>query len=369
MDTRRVVSFLAKGSRGVWRLFARLEFAALLLAIVLLLAAIGSALPQLPSAVAEDAAKLALWRQAVQVKYGPLADVLWALGLFRFARSVLFLVPLALLILSTLLCTANRWRGVWHRALNREAACADTVFEAASYRARLEFPAGTPLQKALQESLRERGFRVRSEVSGDTIYLRGDRNRLFPLATLINHLALLVLLAGALLSSLCAWREELTIPPDATAPVNHYSGLAVRNEGLAILRYPSGAAASYEAAVSLLEEGREALSGTIRLNAPLAYRRLRIYLRGYEGKEGAYTLFLLVGYDPGYPLFVAGGGLLLVGLCFSFFLPQACIRARISPQGALDLAGHAGRQAYAFEREFAGLVAELKQRLERGSAT
>lgn len=369
MNAREARLAVLSRCRWLWRLCSRLEIAALLLVIVLLLAAISSSLPQLPSSVAEDAAKLALWRQAIQVKYGPLANVLWALGLFRFARSALFLTPLALLLLSTILCTANRWRSVCRGALDQTIACADTLFETAPYRARLEAPARTHLREVLQESLREHGFQVRAEVSGNITYLRGDRNRLSPLATLVNHLAWLVLLAGALLTSLCAWREELTIPPGATAQVNHHSGLAVRNDGFAILRYPSGAAASYEATVSLLEGGHEALSGTIRLNAPLAYKHVRIYLRGYEGKEGAYTLLLLAGYDPGYPLFVIGGCLFLAGLCFSLFLPQACLQARISPQGTLDLAGRASRQAYAFEREFAALVAELRQRLEKEGAT
>jgi len=364
MRVRRVVSLIANGSKRVWRLSSRPEVAALLLAIVLLLAAFGSSLPQLSPAVAEDASKRVLWREAVRNKYGPRADLLWFLGFFRFSCSALFLLPLALLAVSTILCIINRWRGVWHRAFARDVVCPDAVFETSSCRTRLDAQTGADLRGAVQESLRECGFRVRSATSEEAIYLRGDRNGLSPLATLANHLALLLLLTGALLSSAYAWREELTIPPGETVQISHQSGLALRNEGFAIARYPSGAAASYEATISLIEKGQRVAHGTVRLNERLAYESMRIYLRGYEGKEGDYTILLLAGYDPGYPLFVISGCMLLIGLCVSFFLPHACIQARIQPEGTLYLAGHAERQAHNFGREFASLLAELKQKME-----
>lgn len=364
MRARPAVSLIVKGSRRVWRLSSRPEVAALLLAIVLLLAAFGSSLPQLSPIVAEDAARLALWREAVHNKYGSRADLLWSLGFFRFSHSALFLLPLGLLAVSTILCAANRWRGVWHRAFAHAVVCPDSLFETSSYRACLDAQAGADLRGAVQESLRERGFRVRAETSAEATYLRGDRNGLAPLATLGNHFALLLLLAGATLSSAYAWREEMTIPPGVAAQISHRSGLALRNDGFAIARYPSGAAASYEARISLIERGEQAASGTVQLNEPLAYKSLRIYLQGYEGKEGDYTILLLAGHDPGYPLFLVAGFLLLVGLCVSFFLPHVCIQARIQPEGTLYLAGHAERQAYNFDREFAGLLAELKQKME-----
>jgi len=336
----------------------------LLLAFVLLLTALGSCLPQLSPIVAGDASRLARWQEAVRSKYGAFADLFWFLGLFRFSRSVLFLLPLALLAVATIVCTVDRWRGLWRKAFARTMVCPDSLFETSSYHARLDAQAGTAVGAAVQESLRERGFRVRSETSADATYLRGDRNSLSPLATLANHLALLLLLAGALLSSAYAWREELTIAPDEAAQISHSSGLALRNDGFAIAHYPGGAAASYEARISLIERDEEVASGTVRLNEPLAYKSMRIYLRGYEGKEGHYTILLLAGHDPGYPLFVVAGCMLLLGLCVSFFLPHSCVQARIQPEGTLSLAGHADRQAYSFGREFASLVAELKQGME-----
>lgn len=355
---------VASAGGQVRRLCTRPGIAALLLVTVLLLTALGSCLPQLTPIVAEDASGLARWQEAVRSKYGAFADLFWFLGLFRFSRSVLFLLPLALLVVSTILCAVDRWRGVWRRAFARTVLCPDSLFETSSYHARLDAQAGTDLRAAVQESLRERGFRVRSQTSGNVTYLRGDRNSLAPLATLANHLALLLLLAGALLSSAYAWREELTIAPDEAAQISHSSGLALRNDGFAIARYPGGAAASYEARISLIERDEEVASGTVRLNEPLAYKSMRIYLRGYEGKEGHYTILLLAGHDPGYPLFVVAGCMLLLGLCVSFFLPHSCIQARIQPEGTLSLAGHADRQAYNFGREFAGLLAELKQGME-----
>jgi hypothetical protein len=66
-------------------------------------------------------------------------------------------------------------------------------------------------------------------------------------------------------------------------------------------------------------------------------------------------------YDPGYGWVIAAGFLLLLGMTVSFYFPHACIHARIKPGGTLHLAGWTGKWAHGFEREFAMLIAELKQ--------
>lgn len=353
----------------VWRFPARLDLAAVLLLIVLLLAALGSCFPQLAPQVDANPEQRAQWEAAICARYGGLTRALAALGFFRWFRSPLFLTVTVLLVLITFACTLERWRAVWRRAFDRPVVCPDTLFDSAPCTAALPSPprgmTGEGVARLVREHLTQHGFHITTDqptnqlTNQQTIHLRGDRYPLSHLATLVTHLAVLLLALGALLTGRFGWRETLTLTPGATVEVGHASGLTLRNEGFAIERYPDGSAAGYEATVSVLAGGQEALRGIIRVNAPLAYRGIRLYLQSYARRPEGTELTLLAVHDPGYGLVLSAGFLLLLGITVSFYFPHACIHARIKPDGTLRLAGRADRRAWDFEREFAGLVEEI----------
>ena len=405
--------------KRAYRFLGRMDVAAVLILVVLLLVVLGSCFPQLSPPVAADAGRLAQWEVAVRARYGGLADVLTAIGAFRCFRSPVFLVPLALLAVATLVCTFDRWRGLWRRAFRQPVRCSQAALDGAPYTARLSVPIELPaphrrgaggevppsphrrgaggevppsprrggaggevppsprrggaggevdLPNVVCECLEERGFRVRATEVATTdrsfVYLRGDRNRLTSLATLVTHLAVLLLLVGAALSGGYGWREEVTLGPGEAVEIGHTSGLTLRNTGFTVERYPDGSAAGYEAQVAFIVEGQGATSGHIRVNEPLNYGPVRLYLRGYDGTAGQYSITLLAVHDPGYGPVIAAGFLLLLGMTASFNFPHCCIRARIEPEGTLCLAGRADRRAYDFEREFAALVEEIRHAVD-----
>ncbi|MEE9618327.1 MAG: cytochrome c biogenesis protein ResB, partial [Anaerolineae bacterium] len=289
-------------------------------------------------------------------------------------------------------CTLNRWRGLWQRVFVR---CSDVALDGAPHTARLIMTpplVGGAGGDIVRESLEQRGFRVRTTevtpTNHPTIHLRGDRYRLAPLATLVTHLAVLLLLLGAVLSSGYGWREELTIGPGEVVEVGHGSGVALRNEEFTIVRYPDGSVASYDAEVAIIAEGREVTQGSVRVNEPLNYGSVRLYLQAYAGTPDGYSVTLLAVHDPGYGMVITAGFLLLVGLTVSFNFPHCCVHARIEPEGAcpatastrggelaegacpevaegtLRLTGRADRRACGFEREFEALVEEIKRAVE-----
>ncbi len=171
---------------------------------------------------------------------------------------------------------------------------------------------------------------------------------------------MLLLLLGAALSGGYGWREQVTIGPGETAEVGHGSGLTLRNEGFTIARYPDGSVASYEADVAILVGGREVKHGSVRVNEPLSYSGVGLYLQSYAESPDGRSVTLLVIHDPGYGVVIAAGFLLLLGLTVSFNFPHCWIRARIESEGTLHLAGRADRRAWDFGREFMALVEELK---------
>lgn len=211
----------------IWRGAARIEVVAVVLGILVVLLAIGSALPQ------------------------PGTDAV------RFFGAPWMLIPWALLLAATLLCTLHRWRGIW----------------------------------------------------------RSERSGLAHLATLVTHLPVFLLLAGVLLNTQLGWRTELTVPPGATVEVGHGSGLRVANAGFHMERYPDGGVADYVAA--LLVQNAPVV---LRLNAPVVRDGVGFYLQSYQALPDGTVLTVLAAYDPGYTLMVLAGFLLFAGMTVTFTL-------------------------------------------------
>jgi cytochrome c biogenesis protein len=349
--------------RRVWRFLAKLDVAAILILAVLLLAALGSCFPQVSSSVVADPDRLARWETAIRGRYGVLTGLLAAGGVFRGFRSPVFSVPAVVLAIATLVCTLRRWRGLWRRVLRQRVRCSDLALDSAPHAARLTVPLDVDLSGIVRKRLECRGFRVRAAEAAKTgvVHLRGDRNRLTPLATLVTHTAVLLLLLGATLSTVYGWQEEVAIGPGGTVEIEHGDDLAVRNEGFAITRYADGSAAGYEADVAIIRRGQEVARGNVRLNEPLTYRGVSFVLTSYGGTEDHYSVTLLVVRDPGYGPVIAAGFLLLLGLTVSFNFPHCWVHARVEPDGTLRLAGRADRRAWDFGREFASLVEELER--------
>jgi cytochrome c biogenesis protein ResB len=350
--------------KRVYRRLARLDLAAIAMLIVLFVAAIGSCFPQLSPSVAADAEQLARWEAVVRDRYGALTDLLLASGAFRCFHAPVFLVPLVLLVVATLVCMLDRWQRVWWRAFHRPVRCSRVALDSAPHTAGLTAPPEVDLPAIVRERLERRGFHVRTTevVTADCrlVYLRGDRNRSAPLATLVTHLGVLLLMVGVVLSSGFGWREEMAIGPGETVEVGRATGLALRNEAFTVVHYPDGSVAGYEAQVAVVEGQREVMHGCIRVNEPLTYDGIGFHLHGYEGIEERYSITLLVVRDPGYGPVVAAGFLLLLGMTVSFNFPHCWVHARVDPEGALHLAGRADRRAYGFGREFAALVEEIR---------
>jgi cytochrome c biogenesis protein len=347
--------------RKVWQFLTRLKVAAVLVVILLLLTALGSCFPQLSKSVTADAERLAGWEADTEARYGSLTDLLAAIGMFSWFRSPAFRVSLGLLGVATLVCTLDRWKKVWSRAFRRPEFPSTLAFEAAPHSAELTGLPTADLPHTLRKCLEDRGFRVRSETAGgDILYLRGDRNRLASVATLVTHVAVLLLLLGTILSSGYGWREELTIEPDGTVELSHEGQLALRNEGFAVARYPDGSVSAYQAQMAVIDSGQEKVRGSVGVNRPLAYAGVGYYLRGYGEREGGHAVTLLAVRDPGYTLVILAGFLLLLGLTVSLNFPRGWIQARIGPDGTLQLAGWAERRACDFGHEFTRLVEEME---------
>jgi len=343
-----------------------MDVVALLIILVLLLAALGSCFPQQPTYLDTDPDRITLWEEKAHIRYGGLTNILIAIDAFQFFRSPLLRLSLVILAASTLLCTLNRWKVLWQRAVKLEVRCTDATFNTAPYTAKLSGIEDVDVLPILNKYLAQRGFRVRSTIICGSMHLRGDRNHLAPLATLISHLGVVLLLLGTLLSSTLGWKEEVTIKPNQSTIIQNLPDVVISHEGFAIERYPDGSAADYKALILLTNGNQEIVRRNVSVNEPLSFHRVRYLLHGFSGSEGDYTLTILVSFDPGYGPVIIAGFLLLIGFTVRFNFPHCYIHAQLEPDGSLRLAGRAERRACDFEREFTALVDEISQGAQNG---
>jgi cytochrome c biogenesis protein len=229
---------------------------------------------------------------------------LWGPFLPRAALLPYYALFLLLAALPTLVCTLGRLRAVWRRTARPAAPIPDELFAAPGA---VTLPP-IPLPD-VQAAIERQGYRARvaSQEEG-CVRLRADRYRFSELATLVTHLAVLLLLLGYGLSGWLGWREPLTAPPGDAVEIGRGTGLAVRNDGFSIARYPDGRVSDYRAQVALLAGGAVIAQGDVRVNEPLRFQGLKVYLSGYQGDAETAVLTLLVVRDPGRRAALAGGG-------------------------------------------------------------
>jgi cytochrome c biogenesis protein len=349
--------------RRSWRWLAHPRVLAVLIFALLAVLLLGTLLPQLPE-FTPGAPQLDEWQVLAHTRYGSLTPLLEALGAYRLYRTPLLWAPLALLGIATLACLVQRGQGYWRAAFVRPVRLPETALESASHTWSAAFqPADDPVRlEALSvlavRALRQSDYRVRAENDPGLVWLRGDKNRLAPLGTLVEHLAVLIILTGVGLSLAFGWRETLVIEPGATVEVGHGTGIALRNDGFEIARYGDGSPAAYMAQVTIegeaTTERRE-----VGVNQPAAAGGTRLYLQGYRPVDDAHSVTLAAVYDPGYGLVVTGGLLFLAGIVVALYFPRSSVHVRIARGGVLRLCGWADRRAYDFDREFAELSARL----------
>jgi cytochrome c biogenesis protein ResB len=365
----------------VWRWLARPDVLVGLIIALLALLVLGTLVPQLP-ADPLSLQQLAEWRALARTRYGPLASLLEGAGAFRVYRSPVLWTLIALLGAATLSCTLRRWRGRWRSVFDRPgarsedgAAALTKLFESASHSEIIEpsqlRPAGgvrgnassdlNTLTDVASQALARHDYRVRSESTAELVWLRGDRNRLATLATVFDHLAVLLILVGVCLSAILGWRESLTIDPGGTVQVDHGTGIALHNEGFDIERYQDGSPAAYTARITI-GKGATTAPRAIGVNQPANIDGVWFYLQGYRQQEGRYALTLLAVHDPGFGVIVAGALMLLASTLVALYFPRTTVIAQITvPTGTLRLAGWADHRAYSFDQDFAALAADLRR--------
>lgn len=263
----------------LWRLFTSVRLALVLILMIAGAVLAGTLLDQAPGPVAADRELYQQWLDRVRDRYGMWTDVLAFLRLFTVFHSLWFRVLLGLLVANIVVCSLNRWKGVWATVFGSRVRMSDSFFRHARHNA--AFAAAMPVDTAaqrVQRALARAGYRVQRESDGSSVAIYADRNRLSRFGTFLIHLSIVLILVGAVAGSIWGFRDnEFIVPEGGVREVGHGTGISVKLEHFTDEYYVEGPPKDFRSELVIYENGVEVKRGTTHVNAPLSYKGLKFH--------------------------------------------------------------------------------------------
>jgi cytochrome c biogenesis protein ResB len=266
--------------RWLFRLLTSVRFALALIAFLALSSFVGVVLPQVPSEMKPNPAAVSAWVEFQKGKFGFATDTIYRLGLFTVFSSTWFVSGLALLVISICVCTMNRLAPVWRNVTQPQARVPDEYFE----RGQPVITTAVADVEALAAELRRRRYKVSVTSDGGARYLFADRFPWAQLATFVSHLALVLFMAGGLVTLLTAKEEQLFVGEETSAPVfgvNDRDHMQVYVQDAVGRFSDTGFPLDYRTQLVVYKNGQEVARGVTTVNKPLRYGGFAFHQSAY----------------------------------------------------------------------------------------
>lgn len=264
---------------GLWHFISSMRVAMIIMLAIAALGVVGSLVIQAPPAVLADPAAKASWLDEVRPKYGGWTGILDTLGVFQIFASIYFRILVAGLTISLIACTVHRIPGTWRTTTKPRVDVGPAFFQHAPRHEAIVVRHTPAETQAIVTSVLG-GRRYRTLVMDDgAIHLYADRFRWAPFAGIIGHLALVVILAGAILGAMFGYRDaQFTIAEGQTLPVASEPGLSIQ-----LLDFTdkydtvTGSPIDYASQIVVFKDGSEIDRHTVRVNDPYRYGNTTVY--------------------------------------------------------------------------------------------
>jgi cytochrome c biogenesis protein len=263
----------------LWRFLSSLKLALILMLILIGLSLIGAFIIQVPATYSQDAAHYNYWLEnTAQPETGVWYPILHLLGLFNVFHSVWFLGAGALLVISIIVCTFNRWKAV-KAALAARAPVTDRAYYDSPDSIQIETSRKRDeVRTRVIGVLKRHRYSLKDSESGGNFFINADKFRFSPLGTYLIHLSLVLFIAGFLIGSYLGFRDSsFTVAEGETREVGNGTGLALKLLSFKDEYWDNGSPKDYTSQVTLLDKGREVKQGAIQVNHPLSYKGIRFY--------------------------------------------------------------------------------------------
>ena len=274
----------------IWRRLTSVRIAATLIAIVALFALVGVVIPQVPPQFTDTPAAVDAFVNDQRGTWGAFTGILAEFpffyntngGIFNLFNQPYWYALVAVLALSITTCTVSRFPPIFRTVRRPQQHVPDTYFE----RARNRFAFSTPADAwVIERTFRRKHFSVRVERRDQATYIFADRFQWAQLSTFAMHLALIMLVLGAVITKVGgeefqAWvGEGQSWPLFAASDEREQVQISVDD---AIARFnDDGQALDFRSLVRISQGGQEVAAGAVTVNGPLQ-------VAGYSIHQAAY---------------------------------------------------------------------------------
>jgi cytochrome c biogenesis protein len=273
-----------KDKNPLWSFFASVKLALFTLFILATTSIIGTIIPQKETA------------QWYSEKYGEAAANLFQVLAITpdMYSSVWFLALLGLLCLNLIVCSIDRFPGVWRQITANNLETPVHRLEKMSPQHTWQSNQSAEITaSSLKSSLRGLGWKTEEQTSAEGILLFAQKGAMSRTGVYIVHTSILVIFAGAIIGALLGFKASVMLPEtrstdkvypfEGQAPIN--LGFEVRCDRFDIEFYENGMPKTYRSRLTLLEDGK-AVAGyeekEVVVNGPLRYKGISFYQSSYE---------------------------------------------------------------------------------------
>jgi len=274
--------------RIIYRVFGSAKLAIFLFFSLAVTSIAGTVVPQ------------GLLPEQYQSLYSPrVYSLLDIFDIFDMFHSCWFTALLALLAVNLMVCTTIQLRRIYRVYLFPGSKIDDAVFQSAhfskSFQSRKDLSEIKGQSEIILKTLIGRPSSF-STVEGS--YLFAERGKYSRLGVIFIHASVLFILAGGLIAALWGFDGTMKIVEGETSNLVYLSGgnramrlgFDVRCDDFTVDFYSGGVPKEYRSEITILDQGQERLSDSIRVNHPLQYRGLKFYQSSYGIAPKSYAL-------------------------------------------------------------------------------
>jgi cytochrome c biogenesis protein len=196
--------------RFTWNLLTNVKFALVLVGLAALAGLVGIVLPQVPGPMRGNAAAKSAWLELRRQDFGAFTTPMDRLGLFDVFHTAWFNGLWIVIIVAVTVCTVSRFLPTWRSVHRPTRVVGDAYFDRAHHHASFTHAGGAEAVEALLKKRRYAVQRTRTAPDG-AVYLFAERFSWSQYGTFLSHLALLMLLIGALLTRFAGFNETFVI--------------------------------------------------------------------------------------------------------------------------------------------------------------
>jgi cytochrome c biogenesis protein len=290
----------------VWHFFTSVRLALVLILLLTASVMAGTLLDQAPPSVIADPASYAQWLTQARTKYGVWTNIFDFLQLFNVFHAFWFRLLIGLLTANIIVCTVNRWRGIWSTVFGTRVRMGDAFFQHARYNACLDaaMPASAAAER-VKRALSRSHYRVVTEAAPESVAIYADRNRFSKFGTTLSHLSIVLILAGTIVGGIWGFRDSgFIVPEGTTRELGLGTHISVGLEHFTDEYYLEGPPKDFRSDIVIYDNGVEVKRGTIRVNSPMSYKGISFH-QAFYGQTAVMDVKDPAGkalYSSGVPL-------------------------------------------------------------------